>query len=104
MSSPTRGTSATVSRTGFDRRDGVAAGDILHGFVDPFARQREQAVVGQSRRVVDELVHEVHDLRDRVARLEKQVGLTLRVPRLVEAPTPSAQAPRDPPRRIKKSR
>uniref|UniRef100_A0AAV1TLD5 Secreted protein n=1 Tax=Peronospora matthiolae TaxID=2874970 RepID=A0AAV1TLD5_9STRA len=75
----------------------VAAGFVQRGTLDPRARQREQGVVGESRRVVDELVHAVHGLRDRVARLKKQSDLLLRVPRLVALPTLLAQAPRDPP-------
>uniref|UniRef100_A0AAV1TR93 Uncharacterized protein n=1 Tax=Peronospora matthiolae TaxID=2874970 RepID=A0AAV1TR93_9STRA len=90
MSSPTLGTSDTVPSTGTDRRDDVAAGDVQHGTVDPFACQQEQAVLSESRHVVDELVHEVYGLRDRVARLEGQLDLLLRDPRLVASPNLSA--------------
>uniref|UniRef100_A0AAV1UTL3 Uncharacterized protein n=1 Tax=Peronospora matthiolae TaxID=2874970 RepID=A0AAV1UTL3_9STRA len=95
-SSPTPGTLAAVPSTGTDRRDNVAAGFYQHGTVDLLARQLEQALVGESRRVVDHSVHEVQSLCDRVARLEGQMNLLFRVHRLVATPTRPAQAPRDP--------
>uniref|UniRef100_A0AAV1U2A9 Uncharacterized protein n=1 Tax=Peronospora matthiolae TaxID=2874970 RepID=A0AAV1U2A9_9STRA len=96
MSSAAPGTLATIPSTGTDRRDVVAAGFVQHGTVDARDRQREQAVVCESRHVVEEFDHEVHGLRDRVARPEGQPDLLLRVPRLVASPTLSVQAPRDP--------
>uniref|UniRef100_A0AAV1TI19 Uncharacterized protein n=1 Tax=Peronospora matthiolae TaxID=2874970 RepID=A0AAV1TI19_9STRA len=97
MSSPTPGRPATVPSAGSDRRDDVAVRFVQHGAVDLFALQREQVLVGESRRVDDEFVHEVHGLHDRVARLEGQLDLLLRVLRLVASPTLPTQAPRDPP-------
>uniref|UniRef100_A0AAV1TRT2 Uncharacterized protein n=1 Tax=Peronospora matthiolae TaxID=2874970 RepID=A0AAV1TRT2_9STRA len=97
MSSPAPGTFASVPSTSTSLREDIAAGFFQHGTVDPLARQQEQAVVGKSWRVVIELVHEVHGPRDRVARLEVQLDLLLRVPRLVASLTLSVQAPRDPP-------
>uniref|UniRef100_A0AAV1UC88 Uncharacterized protein n=1 Tax=Peronospora matthiolae TaxID=2874970 RepID=A0AAV1UC88_9STRA len=83
MSSPSPGAPATAPSTGTACRDDVAAGGVQHSAVNPLPLHRDQVVVGESRRFVEELVHAVHGLRDRVARIGGQPNLFLRVPRLV---------------------